>query len=356
MISTVLLVLLTYTKITDAKHHHHGSPAGYDYSPFGTDGVNSVGQRGGGHGSVSGYEALPLSVHVTPVHVGVAHHDASVDSSPAGAHNGHGGPGVSGVALAVHSSPILVHAASPGVGVHGGPLFHGRYQPEVHAAKAAPVETVVPVHPVVEHVKEIFAPQPYTFGYETVDEHGNKQVRHEESDANNIKKGSYGFHDANGIYRHVKYVADEHGFRASIQTNEPGTASSYTAGALYNANPHPVKTFTPSFAPIPPPTPVEHAAPVGHNLVAAHASSVEYAPSGPQSSVEYVPQPGATLEFVPSAPSLSKGGGNEAAPLLGHHSQVEYVTAGKEDFFSHPLSSLRSAPPIFFTGYSGKYY
>ncbi|CAN8021207.1 unnamed protein product [Ixodes persulcatus] len=260
MISTVLLVLLTYTKITDAKHHHHESPAGYDYSPFGADGVNSVGQHGGGHGSVSGYEALPLSVHVTPVHVGVAHHDASVDSSPVGANNGHGVPG---------------------------------------------------------------APQPYTFGYETIDEHGNKQVRHEESDANNIKKGSYGFHDANGIYRHVKYVADEHGFRASIQTNEPGTASSYTAGALYNANPHPVKTFTPSFAPIPPPTPVEHAAPVGHNLVAGHASSVQYAPSGPQSSVEYVPQPGATLEFVPSAPSLSRGGGNEAVPLLGHHSQVE---------------------------------
>ncbi|CAN7996825.1 unnamed protein product [Ixodes pacificus] len=144
MISTVLLVLLTYTKITDAKHHHHGSPAGYDYSPFGADGVNSVGQNGGGHGSVSGYEALPLSVHVTPIHVGVAHHDASVDSSPVGVRKGHGGPGVSGVALAVHSSPILVHAASPGVGVHGGPLFHGRYQPEVHAAKAAPVETVVP--------------------------------------------------------------------------------------------------------------------------------------------------------------------------------------------------------------------
>ncbi|CAN7996594.1 unnamed protein product, partial [Ixodes hexagonus] len=156
------------------------------------------------------------------------------------------------------------------------------------------------------------APQPYTFGYETVDGHGNKQVRHEESDASNFKRGSYGFHDANGIYRHVKYVADDHGFRASIETNEPGTASSYTAGAFYNAHQHPVKTVTQTITPVSHAVKVEHAAPVEHNVVAAHTSSVEYAPPGPQSSVQYGPEPGATLEFVPSAPLLSKRGENEA--------------------------------------------
>jgi hypothetical protein len=39
------------------------------------------------------------------------------------------------------------------------------------------------------------------------------------------KKGSYGYTDAHGIYRKVDYIADEHGFRAKISTNEPGTAS-----------------------------------------------------------------------------------------------------------------------------------
>lgn len=39
------------------------------------------------------------------------------------------------------------------------------------------------------------------------------------------KKGSYGYTDAHGVYRKVDYIADEHGFRAKISTNEPGTDS-----------------------------------------------------------------------------------------------------------------------------------
>lgn len=35
-------------------------------------------------------------------------------------------------------------------------------------------------------------------------------------------RGSYGYTDANGIYRHVDYVADQNGFRANIKSNEPG--------------------------------------------------------------------------------------------------------------------------------------
>ena len=34
--------------------------------------------------------------------------------------------------------------------------------------------------------------------------------------------------------RIVNYIADGHGFRATISTNEPGTAPSYPAAALFN--------------------------------------------------------------------------------------------------------------------------
>ena len=72
------------------------------------------------------------------------------------------------------------------------------------------------------HAEPVYAPQPYSFGYDTVDEYGNKQFRQETSDASNAKTGSYGYTDANGVYRRVDYVADAAGFRATISTNEPG--------------------------------------------------------------------------------------------------------------------------------------
>lgn len=40
-----------------------------------------------------------------------------------------------------------------------------------------------------------------------------------------FKTGSYGYTDSYGIYRQVDYIADKHGFRATIKTNEPGTAN-----------------------------------------------------------------------------------------------------------------------------------
>jgi hypothetical protein len=43
--------------------------------------------------------------------------------------------------------------------------------------------------------------------------------------------GSYTMNVADGRQRVVKYVADGHGFRAAIATNEPGTAASYPAAA-----------------------------------------------------------------------------------------------------------------------------
>ncbi|OQR77089.1 hypothetical protein BIW11_02963 [Tropilaelaps mercedesae] len=86
-------------------------------------------------------------------------------------------------------------------------------------------------------------PIPYQFGYESVDEYGTKQSRHEVSDVHNNKKGCYSFPNAGGVARRVEYVADKLGFRASIKTNEPDTASSAPASAHYLSSPITVKTI-----------------------------------------------------------------------------------------------------------------
>ncbi|XP_028967172.1 uncharacterized protein LOC114828205 [Galendromus occidentalis] len=76
-----------------------------------------------------------------------------------------------------------------------------------------------------------FTAQSNRFGYKIIDKYGNKQIREEEADAYNNRKGYYSFIDHNGKHRKVEYVADRHGFHATIKTNEPGTAPSHPAGA-----------------------------------------------------------------------------------------------------------------------------
>ncbi|KAH8032388.1 hypothetical protein HPB51_024517 [Rhipicephalus microplus] len=80
-------------------------------------------------------------------------------------------------------------------------------------------------------------PQPYSFGYDNVDEFGTQSYHKERSDANNVKTGTYGYRDANGIFRRVSYVADANGFRATVDTNEPGTAPGSSADVVFNARP-----------------------------------------------------------------------------------------------------------------------
>lgn len=65
---------------------------------------------------------------------------------------------------------------------------------------------------------------PYSYGYDVEDNYGNKQWRQERSSNPQEIHGSYGYRDKNGIYREVVYIADKHGFRANVKTNEPGVA------------------------------------------------------------------------------------------------------------------------------------
>ncbi|XP_065300633.1 adult-specific rigid cuticular protein 15.7-like [Dermacentor albipictus] len=79
--------------------------------------------------------------------------------------------------------------------------------------------------------------RPYKFDYNIADHEGNQQYRIERADTQNTKTGAYGYRAVNGIFRHVNYIADKYGFRAVVNTNEPGTAPMDSADAVFNAAP-----------------------------------------------------------------------------------------------------------------------
>jgi len=72
----------------------------------------------------------------------------------------------------------------------------------------------------------------YNFGYDESHATGGSSRREEQ--ANGVRRGSYSLSDADGRQRTVHYVADANGFRASIQTNEPGVEPKDPADVLIN--------------------------------------------------------------------------------------------------------------------------
>ncbi|OQR73609.1 hypothetical protein BIW11_09628 [Tropilaelaps mercedesae] len=84
----------------------------------------------------------------------------------------------------------------------------------------------------------------YQFGYDEKHTTGGS-FRKEKGDGYGRKVGSYGLHDADGRVRVVNYVADEHGFRASVQSNEPGVAPEDPAASSINKAPVPIPYSAP---------------------------------------------------------------------------------------------------------------
>ena len=76
---------------------------------------------------------------------------------------------------------------------------------------------------------------PFAWGYDINDGYGGAQYHKETGDEYGKRTGSYGYTDAYGVYRQVDYIADEHGFRATIKTNEPGTANESPADVELHA-------------------------------------------------------------------------------------------------------------------------
>ena len=77
------------------------------------------------------------------------------------------------------------------------------------------------------------AAEPYSFTYDTTDEFGTTLTRTESGDANGVVTGSYQYRDATGLIRTVEYGDDGSGFRALVNTNEPGVISHKAADAEY---------------------------------------------------------------------------------------------------------------------------
>ncbi|GBN73857.1 hypothetical protein AVEN_11633-1, partial [Araneus ventricosus] len=108
------------------------------------------------------------------------------------------------------------------------------------------------------HADKGYPKKPYGFGYNIDDGYGNTQHRHESADSyDGGVKGSYGYWNADGVYRTVYYTADKTGFRANIKTNEPGTANQNPADVQITAYDPP----PPKYPPPPPkyPAPAKYA-------------------------------------------------------------------------------------------------
>ncbi|GIY30435.1 uncharacterized protein CDAR_375911 [Caerostris darwini] len=68
---------------------------------------------------------------------------------------------------------------------------------------------------------QLQAPKPFAVAYQANGD-GASSFRSEQGDASGNVRGSYGYRDAQGLYRMVEYSAGQGGFQAAVKTNEPG--------------------------------------------------------------------------------------------------------------------------------------
>ncbi|XP_035219561.1 cuticle protein 10.9-like [Stegodyphus dumicola] len=130
------------------------------------------------------------------------------------------------VAAALFAAVCAVPYGRP----YAAPVYARSYAAPAYSAPAPHYGGYAPVDYAV--------PTPYEFGYDIAGDYGEfKQNRKEASDGKGNVQGSYGYTDAHGIYRQVDYVADAHGFRANVKTNEPGTDNQNPADVYVQASP-----------------------------------------------------------------------------------------------------------------------
>ncbi|GIY48155.1 hypothetical protein CDAR_590481 [Caerostris darwini] len=82
---------------------------------------------------------------------------------------------------------------------------------------------------------DLSSPTPYQFSY-SAPAIGGGSTHEESGDAYGRKTGTYTVQNEDGSERVVQYVADEDGFRASISTNEPGTANQNPADVTISSS------------------------------------------------------------------------------------------------------------------------
>ncbi|RWS16360.1 Cuticle protein 16.8-like protein, partial [Dinothrombium tinctorium] len=136
----------------------------------------------------------------------------------------------------------IVAIASAGYRAATSPAYYG-YAPALVPKAAYAIPHAAYADPKADYVEPFYKPQPYSFGYNIDDGYGNNNFQNEEGDEHGGKRGSYGYTDAHGVYRKVDYIADNHGFRASISTNEPGTSGADPADVKMQAKDAPAKIY-----------------------------------------------------------------------------------------------------------------
>lgn len=157
----------------------------------------------------------------------------------------------------------------------------------------------------------------FNFGYD--ESHATGSTSRREEQTNGVRRGSYSLSDADGRRRVVNYIADAAGFRASIQTNEPGVEPKDPADTLINKEGHELAVA---------PAPIAHA-------VAAPLPAPEFAPlaapiaHGPLAAPQYAPAP--IRSYYPALAPIA-----HAAPVV-----IEEPTPRA---FSYSFGSTHLAP------------
>lgn len=95
---------------------------------------------------------------------------------------------------------------------------------------------------------EDYRPRPYQFGYVAQGPDGSSS-RQEVADGSGRVQGAYTITTAEGVQRKVKYAADAGGFRAVVDTNEPGTESSSPADAAFQSSQPPAAVLSARYGP-----------------------------------------------------------------------------------------------------------
>ncbi|XP_037270129.2 uncharacterized protein LOC119161694 [Rhipicephalus microplus] len=91
-------------------------------------------------------------------------------------------------------------------------------------------------------------PRPYSFGY-VAQALGGSSSRQEVGDGNGAVQGMYTITTAEGGQRKVKYTADAAGFRAVVDTNEPGTQSESPADVALRSSSPPAYVLAAKYGP-----------------------------------------------------------------------------------------------------------
>jgi hypothetical protein len=146
----------------------------------------------------------------------------------------------------------------------------------------------------------------YAFGYN--EDHSTGGTFRRESGAPGVQVGSYGLRDIDGRVRVVNYVADAGGFRANIQTNEPGVEPKDPAAVLINK-----AAAIVAAAPVAAPVVAQYAAPA---IAHSYAAPIAYAPRVASSY-------SVSTQHVAGAPAVV----SYAAPAVVSHSYAAPLAA-----------------------------